>query len=88
MKYIWLVISIILGISGFCQAMAAMAGDGLLFTVPEPVVMHFGSVTWSFTQLSTSAHVLILSAGFFAMYLIVNRLRSLRIGPLKDYIPC
>lgn len=86
MKYLFLAGSIIFGVAGLSQAMDAIKSEGISQFAASPLVYNFQTITLSFTPLPGFARILILSIGFFALYVIWQKLKSLGMGKIADYI--
>lgn len=84
MKYIFLIASIVFGISGISQAM-----DAFKTQVPEamPVVFQLESIMITFQPFPGFLRVILLSLSFFMMFLIWRRIISLGLRHLTDYMP-
>ena len=86
MKYIFLAGSVIFGISGISQAMDAFRVEEFQKLVVSPIVYNFQYLTISLTPAPGFVRILILSLGFFILYLIWQKLKSLGIGKVSEYI--
>ncbi|MCF6246361.1 MAG: hypothetical protein L3J69_03260 [Desulfobacula sp.] len=85
MKYIFLAGSIIFGIAGISQAMDAFRVEGFKEFGSSPVVFDFQYLTVSLTTAPGFVRILILSLGFFILYLIWHKLKGLGIGKVSEY---
>ncbi len=86
MKYIFLAGSIILGIAGISQAMNDIKTQGFAHLGAAPINYDFQVLTISFMPLPGFARILVLSVGFFLLYFLWKKLKSLGIGKVADYI--
>ena len=77
MKYIFLAGSFIFGITGISRAMDELMGEGVHQIVRTPVVFNLQYITVSFQPVPGFVKILILSAGFFSLFLIWQKLKRL-----------
>ena len=87
MKYIFLAGSFIFGVVGISQAMDVLMGEGVKQIVKSPVVFNLQYVTISFQPTPGFVKILLLSLGFFSLFLIWQKLKRLGFGKISDYIP-
>ena len=86
MKYIFLAGSIIFGVTGISRAMDAFMADGFGQQTAHKLIYDFQFLTVSLTPFPGFVRILILSAGFFALYLLRRKLKTLGMGKLSEYI--
>ncbi|MCP3873814.1 MAG: hypothetical protein GY699_11735 [Desulfobacteraceae bacterium] len=87
MKYIFLIGSIIFGLVGISQAMDVLMGEGIKQVIKLPVVFNLQWITLSFQPTPGFVKILLLSLGFFSLFLIWRKLKKLGIHKLWEYIP-
>ncbi|MCD4678264.1 MAG: hypothetical protein K8S18_20070 [Desulfobacula sp.] len=87
MKYIFLAGSIIFGIAGISQAMDILMGEGIGPLVKPPVVFDLQYVTISFLPTPGFVKILLLSLGFFSLFLIWQKLKKLGFGKTLGLYP-
>lgn len=87
MKYILLTGSFLFGIAGICQAMGVLMGERAWQAGRSPVVFNLQYVTLSFQPTPGCVKVLLLSLGFFCLFLIRQKLKKLGLGKIREYIP-
>lgn len=87
MKYIFLIGSIVFGITGISQAMDAFMSEkgSLVEYLPKVIDLQFISIT--FQSPPGFVKVLILSVGLFILFLIRSRLKDLGFNSIHDYLP-
>ncbi len=88
MKYIFLTGSIFFGIVGISQAMDEFTRQTGPVLMSAPIFLKFQYMTLSFQPFPGFVRIILLSVGFFALFLIWNKLKKLGIGKLWEYIPC
>ena len=87
MKYIFLAGSLIFGIAGISQAMDVFTGQGTVQTITSPVIYNFQYFTISFQPVPGFIKIILLSLGFFSLFLIWQKLKRLGFGRLSEYTP-
>jgi hypothetical protein len=87
MKYIFLAGSFFFGIVGICQAMDVMMKDSVTTTYTMPVTFDLHPIRVYFYPAPGFIHILLLSLGFFSLFLIWKKLKTLNIGRIWEYIP-
>ena len=87
MKYILLTVSILLGVAGASQAMDVLIHQKGFSSTSGLLLVDLRYATVTLPALPLFVQVLTLSFGFFTLYLIWQKIRSLKIGKLADYIP-
>ncbi len=87
MKYIFLTGSILFGITGISQAMEAFKYQGIGAMLEYPIIFKLQHVSISFQATPGFIKIIFLSFGFFALYLIRQRLKDLGLKKINDYIP-
>ncbi len=75
-----------MGIAGISQAMNDIKTQGFASLGAIPVNYDFQVLTITFTPLPGFARILVLSVGFFVLYFLWKKLKSLGIGKVADYI--
>ncbi|WP_300461504.1 hypothetical protein [Desulfobacula sp.] len=87
MKYMFLAGSFFFGITGICQAMDIMINEGVKAMHTMPVTIDLHPITIYFYPAPGFIHILLLSLGFFSLFLIWKKLKALNIGWIWEYIP-
>ena len=85
-KFIFLACSIIFCITGISQAMDTFMADGFGQLTANQLIFDFQYLTVSITLLPGFVRILMLSFGFFALYLLRRKLKKLGMGKLSEYI--
>lgn len=88
MKYIFLIASVIFGVAGISQAMDELFIEAGRFIPKAPLIFNLECLSISFQPAPDFVRILVLSAGFFSLFLIWRKLKSLNIGKLWEYDPC
>lgn len=88
MKYIFLTGSIIFGLTGFCQGMDALInqhGEGIF----KPLVVYdLKFVEITFQPAPDFIKIILVSIGFFCLFLIWQKLKRMGLKKIWNYIPC
>lgn len=87
MKYIFLTASFIFGIVGISQAMDVLMGEGFSQAIKPPIVFDLQFITISFQPAPLFIRILLLSLGFFSLFLIWQKLKKLGFGKIWEYTP-
>jgi len=77
MKYMFLAGSFIFGIAGISKAMDELMGEGINQMVRTPVIFNLQYITVSFQPVPGFVKILLLSVGFFSLFLIWKKLKRL-----------
>ncbi len=86
MRYIFLIGSLVFGLAGISQAMGLFSTK-LSPPVADQVVMTFDALSIAYHPAPVFVRVLVLSVGFFLLFLIWQRLKGLGFSGITDYFP-
>ncbi len=87
MKYILLIGTFLFGIVGISQAMDVYMGTGVEQIINPFTVINFKYFLFSFPSIPEFIKIILLSMGFFMLFLILQKLKALGLRKIWEYTP-